>query len=84
MPTPVPTRCPFPDGYPRYPDRRTQVGEPAGQFSSFFYGKIEPSILPHSQIGVQIADLWWNPAEELARWGAQPIADEYYNGNGRL
>ena len=60
------------------------VGEPAGQFSSFFYGKIEPSILPHSQIGVQIADLWWNPAEELARWGAQPIADEYYNENGRL
>ena len=40
--------------------------------------------MPHPQIGVQIADLWWNPVEELARWGAQPIADECYNENGRL
>lgn len=64
------------------------VGEPAGQFSSFFsrseerYG--DPTILPHSQIKVQISDRWRDSTELLEELGVEMVYDEYYNEDGRI
>ncbi|MDE7283652.1 MAG: hypothetical protein K2N85_08740, partial [Lachnospiraceae bacterium] len=64
------------------------VGEPTGQFSSFFSRSVEreisPTILPHSQIKVQISDLWRDNTELLREMGVAPVFKEYYDENGRL
>lgn len=64
------------------------VGEPTGQFSSFFSRSEEraanPTILPHSQIKVQISDLWRDSTELLTEMGVAPVFEEYYDENGRL
>ena len=55
------------------------VGEPTGQFTTFFgYNKIDHKkeiVLPHSQISVVVAD--W-------RWKGQPNKNIVYDENGKL
>ncbi|MDE6749562.1 MAG: S41 family peptidase [Lachnospiraceae bacterium] len=64
------------------------VGEPTGQFSSFFSRSEEsensPTVLPHSQIKVQISDLWRDSKVLLPEMGVSPIFEEYYDEDGRL
>ena len=64
------------------------VGEPTGQFSSFFSRSAErdvsPTILPHSQIKVQISDLWRDSNVLLPDMGVSPIFEEYYGEDGKL
>ena len=61
------------------------VGEPIGQFSSFFFRDAETqaaSILPHSGILVQIATAWWDSTEVLPELGIPPL-EEYYDEDGK-
>jgi len=64
------------------------VGEPTGEFSSFYSRSLEqedhPTILPHSQITVKISDLWRDSAELLEELDIAPIYEEYYDEAGRL
>lgn len=63
------------------------VGEPTAQFSSFFRlssGSVKPSVLPHSQLRVQIADSWRDSAVELPKLNVTPVFEEYYDENGKL
>ena len=64
------------------------VGEPAGQFSSFFSRSEDvchhPAVFPHSQIKAYISDLWRDSAVLLPEMGISPVYEEYYNGDGRL
>lgn len=64
------------------------VGEPTGEFSSFFSRSEErdnsPTILPHSQIKVQISDRWRDSVELLHEMGVTPIYKEHYDEDGRI
>lgn len=64
------------------------VGEPTGQFSSFFSKSDErakdPTVLPNSQITVTISDRWRDGPELLEEMGVAPVLEEYYNEDGRL
>lgn len=64
------------------------VGEPTGEFSSFFSRSWErendPTILPHSQIKVQISDIWRDSTELLHEMDVAPIYEEYYDEDGRI
>ena len=64
------------------------VGEPTGQFSSFFSRSDErardPAVLPNSQIKVQISDQWRNGPELLEEMGVAFPFEEYYDEDGRL
>lgn len=64
------------------------VGEPTGDFSSFFSRSDErykhPTVLPHSQIKVQISDIWRDSAKLLEELDVSMIYDEYYGEDGRL
>ena len=73
------------------------VGEPMGQFSSFYArkgGSCPQILLPYSQIQVGVADLWreWEetvnaingymPSDTSINW--VPLAEAYYDEDGRL
>lgn len=64
------------------------VGEPTGEFSSFFSRSEEresnPTVLPHSQIKVQISDRWRDSTELLQAMDVAPIYEEYYDEGGRI
>lgn len=64
------------------------VGEPTGEFSSFFSRSEEqensPTILPHSQIKVQISDRWRDSTELLQEMDVAPIYEEYHDEDGRI
>lgn len=64
------------------------VGEPTGDFSSFFTRSEErykhPTVLPHSQIKIQISDMWRDSAKLLEELDVSMIYDEYYGEDGRL
>lgn len=64
------------------------VGEPTGEFSSFYSRSLEqenhPTILPHSRIMVKISDRWRDSAELLEEMDIAPIYEEYYDEAGRL
>ena len=58
------------------------VGEPTGQFSSFFHlstSVLEPAVLPHSQIMIQISDSWYDGTDQY-----EGLLKEYYDEDGRL
>ena len=68
------------------------VGEPTGQFSSFF-GRIGSlteksavcsAVLPHSQVKVSLSDWWANGPEWLKEMGVEFPFEEYYGEDGRL
>lgn len=64
------------------------VGEPTGQFSSFFSRSEEreynPSVLPNSQIIFKISDRWRDSTELLEEMGVEMIYEEHYGEDGRL
>lgn len=64
------------------------VGEPTGQFSSFFsrseLRENSPTALPNSQIKVKISDRWRDSTELLEEMDITPIFEEYYDEDGRL
>lgn len=64
------------------------VGEPAGEFSSFYSRSEErdrsPTVLPHSQIMVLISDRWRDSAELLEGMGIEMVYEEYYGEDGRI
>lgn len=64
------------------------VGEPTGEFSSFFSRsetrENSPVILPNSQIKVKISDRWRDSAQLLEEMDITPIYEEYYDEDGRL
>ena len=64
------------------------VGEPAGEFTSFFSRGTEseanPAVLPNSQIKVKISDQWRNGPELLEEMGVGFPFEEYYDEDGRL
>ena len=64
------------------------VGEPTGQFTSFFSRSAErdsrPTVLPNSQIKVKISDEWRDAPELLGEMGIAPLLEEYYDEDGRL
>ena len=64
------------------------VGEPTGQFSSFFSQSNErvqaPTVLPNSQIQVSISDQWRDGPELLKEMGVEFPFEEYYDEDGRL
>ncbi|MBD5160446.1 MAG: hypothetical protein HDT14_00195 [Oscillibacter sp.] len=51
------------------------IGEPTGQFTSFFAGTPGVYVLPNSQISVHIAHFWYE---------AGTIGEEYYDEDGKL
>lgn len=56
------------------------VGEPTGQFTSFFAHRITRTIvLPLSQLSIQVSTKWSDGKELVA-----PIVEEYYDENDRL
>lgn len=66
------------------------VGEPTGEFSSFYSRGEERekhvSILPHSQIKFKISDRWRDSTEILEELDVTPIYKdkEYYDEDGRI
>ncbi|MDE6993890.1 MAG: hypothetical protein K2P41_05635 [Lachnospiraceae bacterium] len=64
------------------------VGEPTGQFSSFFSQSEErwnsPSVLPNSQITFRISDRWRDSTELLEEMGVAMVYEEHYGEDGRL
>ncbi len=74
------------------------VGEPTAQFTSFFHlssSEKPPLVLPHSQISIDLSDLWrkqdwWNQETYLSMadpaWGYDEweLTEEYYDEDGKL
>ena len=54
------------------------VGEPTGQFTSFFHMQSsldKPVVLPNSQISVMLSNSWWD---------GDPLVEVQYDENGKL
>ena len=64
------------------------VGEPTGQFTSFYaFMAGPPIVLPHSEISIGIANRWSSLDDHLSRydWSEKAaIVEEYYNESGNL
>ena len=64
------------------------VGEPTGEFSSFFSRSEEREntalVLPNSRVKVKIADRWRDSTELLQELDIAPIYEEYCDEDGRL
>lgn len=61
------------------------VGEPTGQFYSFFSrSDHDPIMLPNSRLKVYISDQWRDGPELLEELGVTPSFEVYYDGDGKL